>query len=1066
MKAQQGRAKSIFLEALDIPSASARQEYVAGECAGDDELRREVEELLEHHRGLGSFLESAVSTPAVTVDEPGIRERPGTVIGPYQLLEPLGEGGFGIVFLAEQRQPLRRQVALKVVKPGMDSRQVVARFEAERQALALMDHPNIAHVLEGGETASGRPYFVMELVRGLPITWFCDQEHLVVRERLELFITVCSAVQHAHQKGIIHRDLKPSNVLVTSQDGKPGVKVIDFGIAKVLGQQLPDRTQLTCQAQMVGTPLYMSPEQAGSSGLDIDTRTDVYALGVLLYELLTGTTPFDRKRLGEAGYDELRRIIREEEPPRPSTRLSTTEELPAIAANRGLEPRKLAGLVRGELDWIVMRCLEKDRDRRYESASALALDVERYLHDEPVLAGPPSARYKVRKFVRRHRGPVLAAALVLLALVGGTCAATWGLVRAERARQVAEGAQEDAEAAAEEERKAKETAQKRLVQIEKANAILAWIFYELDPQAEEKGGPALRVQLGKRLDQAARLLEGEVIGNALTVAAMQHRLGASLQGLGHYDKALLLLQKAQKTREVALGPDHPLTLYSKNNLAVLYRLRGKYEQAEPLLLEVLRRQEKKHGADHPDTLQSKNNLALLYKDQRKYDQAVALNLEVLQARTARQGPDHPDTLTSKNNLAALYLDQGKYDRAEPLFLEVLGLREKTLGANHPDTLQSKNNLTALYQAQGKYARAEPLLLEVLRQREKKLGADHPHTLQSKNNLAALCKAQKKYDRAEPLYLGVLRQREQKLGVDHPDTLHSKYNLAAMYQAQRKYDRAEPLYLEVLQARTATLGADHPDTITSMNALAVLYWFMRKLDRSVPLFEETLRLSAKNLGVAHPRTINRAFNLGANYRDAGRLDHAVALFEEWLGRSKTALKAGHPTRQFGLTAAAETYGRAGRHEKVEPLLRELAAIARQVAGADSPTYAGHLAPLGLNLLVQRKHAEAETALRECLAIRQKKLPEHWVTFNTQSLLGAALLGQKKYAEAEPLLVQGYQGMKQRQARIPKEAQLRLSEALERLVQLYDAWGKKDEAANWRKQLEAVKSAKPAQQPKEK
>jgi serine/threonine protein kinase/WD40 repeat protein len=421
--------RSIFLAALDIDDPQKRSAYLDCACAADPTLRTQVEQLLKAHQAPGSFMDRPAGGLVATIDEP-ITDRPGTVIGPYKLLEQIGEGGFGVVFMAEQTQPVRRKVALKVLKPGMDTRQVVARFEAERQALALMDHLNIARVFDGGETALGRPYFVMELVRGIPITEFCDQNHLPIRQRLELFVSICQAVQHAHQRGIIHRDLKPSNMLVTLHDGVPVPKVIDFGIAKALGQQLTDKTLFTNFAVMIGTPLYMSPEQAELSGLDIDTRSDIYALGVLLYELLTGTTPFDAERLRTAAYDEVRRIIREEEPPRPSTRLSTLGQATAtVSANRQTDPKRLRQLFRGELDWIVMKALEKDRNRRYETASAFAADVQRYLHDEPVQACPPSAWYRFRKFVQRYKGRLAIAGLFLLLIttlaVVSTIGALW-----------------------------------------------------------------------------------------------------------------------------------------------------------------------------------------------------------------------------------------------------------------------------------------------------------------------------------------------------------------------------------------------------------------------------------------------------------------------------------------------------------------------------------------------------------------------------------------------------------------------------------------------------------------
>jgi eukaryotic-like serine/threonine-protein kinase len=386
------RIESILAEAVEIASPVERQAFVQKSCAGNPALREQVERLMAYHFRAGSFLERPAAI-IETAARPADGEAVGSLIAAYKLLEQIGEGGFGVVFMAEQQQPVRRKVALKVLKPGMDTKQVVARFEAERQALALMDHPNIAHVFDGGETASGRPFFVMELVRGIPITQFCDHNRLTPRERLELFVTVCQAVQHAHQKGIIHRDLKPSNVLVTLHDGAPLVKVIDFGIAKALGQErLTEKTLFTGFSHMIGTPLYMSPEQAEMSGQDADTRTDIYALGVLLYELLTGTTPFDKDRLKEASYDEIRRIIREEEPAKPSTRISTLGQAATpMSANRKSEPRRLSQLFRGELDWIVMKALEKDRNRRYETASSFAADVQRYLHDEPVQACPPSA---------------------------------------------------------------------------------------------------------------------------------------------------------------------------------------------------------------------------------------------------------------------------------------------------------------------------------------------------------------------------------------------------------------------------------------------------------------------------------------------------------------------------------------------------------------------------------------------------------------------------------------------------------------------------------------------------
>jgi serine/threonine protein kinase/tetratricopeptide (TPR) repeat protein len=412
--------ETIFAEALGKGSAEEQSVYLDQACAGNAELRRAVDALLLAHQRAGGILEAPAIGLDVTSETRPASEAVGSTIGPYKLLQQIGEGGMGVVYMAEQRVPVTRKVALKIIKLGMDTKQVIARFEAERQALALMDHPNIARVLEAGATDSGRPYFVMELVKGVPITRYCDEHHVEPRHRLELFVQVCQAVQHAHQKGIIHRDIKPSNVLVAEFDEKPVAKVIDFGVAKAVGQQLTEKTMFTAFGQVIGTIEYMSPEHAKLNQLDIDTRSDIYSLGVLLYELLTGETPFDRKRLQSAALDEMLRIIREDEPVRPSTRLSTSHS-PSIAANRGLEPKKLSALVHGELDWIVMKSLEKDRNRRYETANGFAIDVQHYLTDEAVQACPPSAVYRFRKFARRNKVTLAVSGLVVsfLMLLGG-----------------------------------------------------------------------------------------------------------------------------------------------------------------------------------------------------------------------------------------------------------------------------------------------------------------------------------------------------------------------------------------------------------------------------------------------------------------------------------------------------------------------------------------------------------------------------------------------------------------------------------------------------------------------
>jgi serine/threonine protein kinase/tetratricopeptide (TPR) repeat protein len=987
--------RQIFTHALKLASASERATYLDAVCAGNPQLRAAVEALLQIHASDPGFLEKSIGSFESTLDSPATRSAPSSpesagllIASKYKLLEQIGEGGMGTVWMAQQMEPVKRLVAVKLIKPGMDSKQVLARFEAERQALALMDHPSIAKVLDAGtigapepealakglakgsETSSadhfanasgsGRPFFVMELVKGVPITQYCDERRLTPRQRLELFVPLCHAIQHAHQKGVIHRDLKPSNVLVALYDDKPVPKIIDFGVAKATGQPLTEQTLHTNFGAVVGTVEYMSPEQATFNQLDVDTRSDIYSLGVLLYELLTGNPPFTKKDLEKAGMLEMLRVIREQEPSKPSTKLSTAEGLPTLAANRGMEPAKLTKLLRGELDWIVMKALEKDRNRRYETANGFAMDVQRYLADEPVQACPPSAGYRLRKFVRRNKGPVLAAALVLLALFGGVLGTTLGLVRAE---QKAAG-----------ERRAKDSAEKRLAQVEKGIDLIGSLFADLDPMAEEKEGRPLRAILGDRLDQAAIELGGDAVGDPLVVARLQDRLGQTYLGLGLGARAETLFAKAAETRQTHLGADDSLTLGSRYNLALACAAAGKRAAA------------------------------------------IKLFEEVRDARLNVLGPDHPDTLTTLNGLAVEYWRTGKLNEAVTLLERVRDGRVRHLGENHDDTLATLGRLAEVYLATGRRAEAVALAEKVWNARVRKYGDDHPQAIAAMSNLAYVYQGAYKMRPALDLFEQARDTIVPKLGPYHPLTFEILRYLGHMYRVYGRTSEAIALLGQVRERQQMILGGQHPSTLVTLWDLAGAYRFAGDPNKALPLYQQAAA-GVERLQFEHSYADYILDSLAICYEELQQFDLAVA----WRQKSLAVVERKH--------------------------------------GKDSVDYAEELNRIGSNLLQQKKPADAEPNLRQALAILDKR-PDAGEQSYAQSLLGMALADQQRYAEAEPMLTEAYQRMKNFAAEhkgagaFPRKRQV---DNLERLVKLYEAWGKPEKAAQWREELEAQKKS---------
>jgi serine/threonine protein kinase/tetratricopeptide (TPR) repeat protein len=778
--------ETLFIEAMEIRDAAEQAAYLDRACAGDAVVRARVERLLDEHRRAGSFLDRPAAAPGATATsgpEPEARtaafagEYVGTQIGPYKLLQQIGEGGMGTVYMAEQTHPVRRKVALKLIKAGMDSRQVVARFEAERQALAMMDHVNVARIFDAGATEAGLPYFVMELVHGVPITKYCDDNHLTPRQRLELFVPVCQAIQHAHQKGIIHRDIKPSNVMVTLYDGKPVPKVIDFGVSKATEQRFTERTLFTQYGAMVGTLEYMSPEQAAMSALGVDTRSDIYSLGVLLYELLTGSTPLTHKWMKKAAHAEILRMIKEEEPQKPSTRLSDSgEALASISVNRHMEPAKLSKLMRGELDWLVMKALEKDRTRRYETANGFAMDVQRYLADEPVQACTPSAGYRFRKFLRRNKGSVLAASLVFLALVAGVIGTTSGLIRAEQQRQIAQDNEQKAVAAADAEKKAKQFAEAREAE---TKAVLEFvenkIFAAARPEGQA-GGLGREVTLRKALKAALPVVGTTFADQPLVEARLRFTLSTSFANLGERVIATAQIERARAIWSKHLGPDHPDTLASMHNLANCYYASGRHPEALKLREETLALMKVKLGLDDPKTLAAMSNLAVSYSTVGDRDKALKLSEETLALRKARFGPNDPATLMSMNNLAGLYSGLGRHDDALKLGQETVTLMESKHGPKHRSTLTSMDTLAMIYHNRGQFDEAVKLYEVTLPLMKEILGPEQSDTLSCMTGLANSYAALGRHGDELKAREGTFALWKARFGPDHPNTLASMQNL--------------------------------------------------------------------------------------------------------------------------------------------------------------------------------------------------------------------------------------------------------------------------------------------------
>jgi serine/threonine protein kinase len=903
-------AKQIFLQAVENHEPERWPDFLADVCGTDTVLRERVEALLAAYRQPNRILDAS-SIPA-TLGQPSLSEGPGTVIGHYKLLEQIGEGGFGVVFLAEQERPVRRRVALKIIKPGMDTRQVIARFEAERQALAMMDHPNIAKVLDAGTTVDpyepgrrgdqarggegemgrggeldvqaahrvspspplplspstsfGRPYFVMELVQGVPITEYCDQCNLSTRERLELFVTVCQAVQHAHQKGVIHRDIKPTNVLVAMQDGRPTPKIIDFGVAKAIDQRLTEHTLTTAFAQMVGTPLYMSPEQAELSPVGVDTRSDIYSLGVMLYELLAGTTPFDKDRLHAASYDELRRIIREEEPPRPSARISTlaAEVATTVAERRRCDARRLEQTVRGELDWIVMKCLEKDRNRRFETASSLARDVERYLHDEPVQACPPSVVYRLKKFVRRNK---IAAAFVLL-LVASVAALAVSNVAIKK------------------ERDAKTTA---LAQAKSVSDLLQEMLGSADA-ANAKGAD---YKVRELLDDFAAGMGGQLADQPEVKSEIHATIGRAYRSLKLPEKAQPHFEKAIELRRRVDGPQSEQLAAILVDGAWNLQDQWRYADAESQVHEAIEmyRQCKVTGEPLFHALEILQHVLINVGRDSDAQRVTQDALEV--ARQA--GHEFPDQASLLHRYAGLKIRQGHFAEAEKLAQQAVEMHRRLHGEEHPETAWGLSTLGAALEPQQKLAEAEAAFRESLAIFRRQFPEDHFNIRDAIGKLRAVLEA-----RGDKSALEALAKEEAQIAMrsNNPDY---RVRLAGLLLASQppsddQKDEARRLIQQAIE-RYRQIATDSPNDYRSRMNAADGYALALTTYAPVPDFADEVNELSRLLEAELPQLL-------AAFSDSNQCQWEIAMCYLSWGRALAMSSDYPPTVDFPFRKSIE------------------------------------------------------------------------------------------------------------------------------------------------------------------